>query len=39
MRIVMRATSMLVRYEDPVDVREREAIAGFLARYARNTPG
>jgi site-specific recombinase XerD len=28
---------MLVRYEDPMDVREREAIAGFLASYACKT--
>jgi site-specific recombinase XerD len=28
---------MLVLYEDPMDVRERDAIAGFLARYSGNT--
>jgi hypothetical protein len=33
----MAAGATLVRYEDPLDVREREAIAGFLAGYAGNT--
>src|SRR5213075_476131 len=33
----MAVGSTLVRYEDPLDVREREAIAGFLAGYAGNT--
>jgi hypothetical protein len=33
----MAATSTLVRYEDPLDVRERSAIAGFLAGYSGNT--
>jgi integrase/recombinase XerD len=33
----MAAGSTLVRYEDPLDVRERDAIAGFLAGYAGNT--
>jgi hypothetical protein len=33
----MAATSVLVRYEDPLDAREREAIAGFLAGYSGNT--
>jgi site-specific recombinase XerD len=35
--MIMPATSMLVRYEDPLAVREREAITGFLAGYAGNT--
>jgi hypothetical protein len=33
----MAATSTLVRYEGPLDVRERGAISGFLAGYAGNT--
>jgi Phage integrase, N-terminal SAM-like domain len=33
----MVATSSLVRYEDPLDVRERDAIGGFLAGYAGNS--
>jgi hypothetical protein len=33
----MAATSNLVRYEDPLDVRERGAIGGFLAGYSGNT--
>jgi site-specific recombinase XerD len=33
----MAATSTLVRYEDPVDVRERGAIGGFVAGYSGNT--
>jgi site-specific recombinase XerD len=33
----MAATSTLVRYEDPLDVRERSAIAGFVAGYSGNT--
>jgi site-specific recombinase XerD len=33
----MAATSTLVRYEDPLNVRERGAVAGFLAGYAGNT--
>jgi hypothetical protein len=33
----MAATSTLVRYEDPLDVRERGAIEGFLAGYSGNT--
>ena len=33
----MAATSTLVRYEDPLDVREHSAIAGFLAGYSGNT--
>jgi hypothetical protein len=30
-------TAVLVRYEDPLDVRERGAIAGFLAGYTGAT--
>ena len=33
----MAATSTLVRYDDPLDVRERGAIGGFLAGYSGNT--
>src|SRR5262245_10624027 len=33
----MAATSTLVRYEDPLDVRERGTVAGFLAGYSGNT--
>jgi hypothetical protein len=33
----MAAGSTLVSYEDPLAVRERDAIAGFLAGYAGNT--
>ena len=33
----MAATSTLVRYQDPLDVRERGAVAGFLAGYAGTT--
>ena len=33
----MAAASTLVRYQDPLDVRERGAVAGFLAGYAGNT--
>ena len=33
----MAATSTLVRYEDPLDVRERGPIGGFLAGYSGNT--
>jgi|SRR5215207_1146565 len=33
----MAATSTLVRYEDPLEARERGAIAGFLAGYSGNT--
>jgi hypothetical protein len=33
----MAATSTLVRYEDPLDVHERGAVAGFLAGYSGNT--
>jgi site-specific recombinase XerD len=33
----MAATSTLVRYEDPLDVRERGAVAEFLAGYSGNT--
>ena len=36
-RSVLVATSSLVRYEDPLDVRERGAIGGFLAGYSGNT--
>jgi hypothetical protein len=36
-RTVMAATSTLVRYEDPMEVRERGAVAGFLAGYSSNT--
>jgi hypothetical protein len=32
----MVATSTLVRYEDPLEVRERGAVAGFLAGYSGN---
>ena len=30
-------TAVLVRYEDPLDVRERGAVAGFLAGYSGTT--
>ena len=30
-------TAVLVRYEDPLDVRERGAVAGFLAGYNGTT--
>jgi integrase/recombinase XerD len=33
----MAATSTLVRYEDPLEMRERGAIGGFLAGYSGNT--
>jgi integrase/recombinase XerD len=33
----MAGTLTLVRYEDPLDSRERSAIAGFLAGYSGNT--
>jgi integrase/recombinase XerD len=33
----MTAAPTLVRYQDPVDVREQSAIAGFLAGYSGNT--
>jgi hypothetical protein len=33
----MAATSTLVRYEDPLDQRERGAVAGFLAGYSGHT--
>jgi site-specific recombinase XerC len=33
----MAAGSTLVRYEHPLDVRERTAVAGFLAGYSGNT--
>jgi site-specific recombinase XerD len=33
----MSAGSTLVRYEDPLAVRERDAVAGFLAGCAGNT--
>ena len=33
----MAAASTPVRYQDPLDVRERGAVAGFLAGYAGNT--
>jgi integrase/recombinase XerD len=34
---VMAAASTLVRHEDPLHVRERGALAGFLAGYSGNT--
>jgi hypothetical protein len=33
----MAVTSTLVRYQDPLDVCERGAVAGFLAGYSGNT--
>ena len=33
----MAGTSTLVRYEDPLEIRERGAVAGFLAGYSGNT--
>jgi len=33
----MAATSTLIRYEDPLEARERGAVAGFLAGYSGNT--
>jgi integrase/recombinase XerD len=33
----MAATSILVHYEDPLEIQERSAVAGFLAGYAGNT--
>jgi len=33
----MATTSTLVRYEDPVEARERGAVGGFLAGYSGNT--
>ena len=34
----MATTSMLLRYEDLLEARERGAVAGFLADYSA-TPG
>jgi integrase len=33
----MAVTSTLIRYEDPLEARERTALAGFLAGYSGNT--